>query len=64
MNEPINAAVVQNGIVVNIIWIFPEQLLEFNAIAIPELEIDIGWLYENGEFINPNPVIEENTVEG
>ena len=65
MDQPINAAIIQNGVVKNIIWIIPEQLNEFGAVEIVSSEVGIGWLYENGEFINPNPtVVEENIIEG
>ena len=65
MSMPINAAVIQNGKVVNIVWILQDQLEEFNAVEILIPEVGIGWCYENGVFINPNPdIIEENTIEG
>ena len=64
MDQPINAAIIQNGVVTNIIWIMPEQLYEFGAIEIISSEVGIGWRYENGEFINPNPIIENNIIEG
>ena len=65
MDQPINAAIIQNGVVKNIIWIMPEQLNEFGAIEILSSDVTIGWLYENGTFVNPNPyIIEENILEG
>lgn len=65
MDQPINAAIIQNGVVVNIIWILPDQLYEFGAIEILSSDVTIGWLYENGTFVNPNPcIIEENILEG
>lgn len=63
--QPIKAAIIQNGVVSNIIWIMPEQLHEFGAIPIITDGVGIGWLYQDGHFIDPNPpVIEENIIEG
>lgn len=64
MANPINAAIIQNGVVTNIIWILEEQLTEFGAISIQENDVCIGWFYENNTFIDPNPPIEEIPVEG
>ena len=65
MEMPFNAAIIQNGIVVNVIWILEEELVEFGAIPIITDGVGIGWLYQDGHFIDPNPpVIEENIIEG
>lgn len=63
MGQPINAAIIQNGVVENIIWILPEQLHEFGAVEIISSEVGIGWRYENNTFIDPNPHVEETPVE-
>jgi hypothetical protein len=61
-----NYAIVENGFVSNIIVIDSddvETIQLFQAIEIVDNEfVDIGFPYENGQFINPNPVISQ-TVE-
>jgi len=54
MNEPMNHAIVENGIVVNVIWVRVEQADEFGAILLINEAAGIGWRYENGEFIQPD----------
>ena len=53
MSEPRNHAVVENGIVTNVIWICPEQAAEFGAVPITNPEAGIGWAYLDGIFIPP-----------
>lgn len=53
MKAPKNYAIIENGIVSNVIWICPEQAGEFGAIPISS-DAGIGWRYENGEFIQPD----------
>lgn len=61
--QPIKAAIIQNGVVSNIIWIMTEELPDFNAIPLPNDFVGIGWLYENNTFIDPNPPVEETPIE-
>ena len=61
--QPITAAIIQNGVVSNIIWIMTEELSDFNAIPLPNDFVGIGWFYENNTFIDPNPHVEETPVE-
>lgn len=53
MNEPMNHAIVENGIIANVIWVLPDQAHEFGAILLTNEAAGIGWKYENGEFIAP-----------
>ena len=61
--QPIKAAIIQNGVVSDIIWIMTEELSDFNAIPLPNDFVGIGWFYENNTFIDPNPHVEETPVE-
>ena len=49
-------ALVENGVVINIVlWDGSEQWSPgdgVNSIAIDENFVDIGWIYENGEFFS------------
>ena len=66
MEQPIRAAIIQNGVITNIIWVMTEELSDFKAIPVTDEFVGIGWLYENGIFIDPNPPVveEEIPVEG
>ena len=63
MEMPINAAIIQNGIVTNIIWILKEQVIEFGAIPITTNKVGIGWLYQDSQFIDPNPMVNDILIE-
>ena len=46
-----NYALVENGVVTNIIWLSPKNAEEFsNAIPYGNLSVQIGDTYENGKF--------------
>ena len=54
-----NYAIVENGVVTNVIVLDStdeESISYFDAIEIGDQFIDIGFTYENGIFINPNPI--------
>lgn len=52
MNEPKNYALIDLGLVVNIIWLNPDNANEFpNAVCIDGLEVSIGDLYDGTNFI-------------
>lgn len=54
--EPRKFALIENGVVINIIVMYAKNLKEFpNAVLIEGTDVGIGWAYINGEFINPNP---------
>lgn len=53
MKEPANYAIVNNGVVTNVIWICPEQAAEFGAVLIDNPEAGIGWAYQGGVFLPP-----------
>ena len=61
-----NYAIVEGGMVVNIVVIDStddDLIRTFGAIEIPEdIFVDIGFPYQNNQFINPNP-IQINTNE-
>lgn len=62
MNTPKSYAIIENGVVVNVIWICPEQSGEFGAVPIAS-DAGIGWKYINGVFIPPeeaDPQIDDN----
>ncbi|WP_208442460.1 hypothetical protein [Bartonella raoultii] len=58
-------AVVENGVVTNIIVASENYIHAFDGEAIPSSEAQIGWTYQDGKFSPPvieketNPVIEE-----
>lgn len=54
MDEPKNYAIIQNGVVTNIISLLDSNASDFPE-AVPCRDAAIGYLYQNGEFINPNP---------
>jgi hypothetical protein len=56
-------AIVKNGVVLNAIEYAEQPIgtplgLEEGAVAISEMFAGPGWLYSDGVFTNPNPVIE------
>ncbi|EJF82871.1 hypothetical protein [Candidatus Bartonella washoeensis] len=54
-------AVVENGVVTNIIVASEDYVHVFDGEAIPSSEAQIGWTYKDGVF-SP-PVVEENTQQ-
>lgn len=58
MNEPKNYAMIEEGMVVNIIWINPDNANEFpNLVCCDGLSVNIGDSYDGTNFI-PQPVEE------
>jgi len=57
-----NYAIIENGIVKNIIVATPEFVAEHypDAVELNEMA-GIGWAYVDGEFIAPTPVVVEET---
>jgi hypothetical protein len=47
-----NYAIIENGVVVNIIVGLPDGM---DGVCVDELDVAIGDRYENGEFIKANP---------
>lgn len=46
-----NYALIENGIVTNIIWLYEANADEFpNAVRLGERQVEIGDTYEDGEF--------------
>ena len=46
-----NYALIENGIVTNIIWLYETNADEFpNAVKLGERQVEIGDSYENGKF--------------
>lgn len=61
MSEPKNYAQIEAGVVVNILWINPENVNEFpNLVCCDGLSVTIGDSYDGVKFI-PKP-IEEPTI--
>ena len=59
MNEPKNYALIEDGLIINIIWLNPENETEFpNAVCCDGLGVSIGNSYIDGQFIIPTPVEE------
>ncbi|WP_375643875.1 MULTISPECIES: hypothetical protein [unclassified Bartonella] len=54
-------AVVENGVVTNIIVASEDYVHAFDGEAIPSSEAQIGWTYKDGVF-SP-PVVDENTKQ-
>jgi hypothetical protein len=54
-------AVIENGIIVNIVLSEPDFAAEMGWIACPEYvgdqALDIGWSYDGTNWINPNPPV-------
>lgn len=59
-------AVIENGIVANIIVGVEDEVVAVNPDTYVEYTVDkpasIGWTYDGTNFINPNPLVEEPTV--
>lgn len=63
MNEPKNYAMIDSGMVVNIMWIKPENVNEFpNLVCCDGLSVNIGDSYDGINFI-PQPQQEEIITE-
>ena len=45
-----NYALIENGIVTNLIWLHPMNASEFSAVPINDLPIQIGDVYEDKKF--------------
>lgn len=46
-----NYALIENGIVTNVIWLYPGNAAEFpNAVALEDIPAGIGDTYEDGAF--------------
>lgn len=61
-----NFAIVNNGIVDNIIvWDTSNAYDPIGqAVEIPDgVIVNIGFLYQDGQFIDPNPIMEEPTTQ-
>lgn len=62
-----NYALVENGIVTNIIWLYETNADEFpNAVKLGERQVEIGDTYENGKFFRDGaevPTAEEAAVQ-
>ncbi|WP_375689459.1 hypothetical protein [Bartonella sp. AP57NXGY] len=54
-------AVVENGVVTNIIVASEDYVHAFDGEAIPSSEAQIGWTYKDGVF-SP-PIVDENTKQ-
>ena len=69
MDEPMNFAIVENGVVVNTIWLSASNRADFpNAVCVANRAVFIGDLYADGAFIRDGePVLEYpayvNTLE-
>jgi hypothetical protein len=60
MNEPRNFAIVESGVVVNMIWVCPDAASDFGAIPVGDIPVGIGWAYVDGQFVAPiEGVVEE-----
>lgn len=42
---------------------FPPFHPRFNWVECEDLNVKIGWLYENGEFIDPHSIVNEETIK-
>ena len=66
--EPTNYALVENGIVTNIIWLCPINAGDFpNAVCVSDRPVAIGDLYADGVFTRdgePVPTFDELTAMG
>ena len=62
-----NYALIENGIVTNIIWLYETNADEFpNAVKLGERQVEIGDTYENGKFFRDGaevPTAEEAAVQ-
>ena len=62
-----NYALIENGIVTNIIWLYETNAEEFpNAVKLGERQVEIGDTYENGKFFRDGaevPTAEEAAVQ-
>lgn len=51
MDEPVNYALVENGVVTNIIWLCPSNAGDFpGAVCVSDRPVTIGDLYVEGAF--------------
>ena len=51
MDNPVNYALVENGVVTNVIWLCPSNADEFpNAVCVSDRPVTVGDLYSNGVF--------------
>lgn len=59
-----NFAIIENKIVVNVIFATPEFIAEHypNAVELDEFA-GIGWTYDKGKFVAPKPVFAEEVTE-
>ena len=55
----LNYAIVENGIVTNIIWLYPGTEFE-NAVPYGELPVQIGDTYEDGKFYHDGKEIDSD----
>jgi hypothetical protein len=60
MTKPKSYAIVAEGVVINVIWVQPNQAKEFDAVPLTNAEAGIGWRYTGGEF---TPAQEEPQAE-
>ena len=58
-----NYALIDNGIVTNLIWLHPMNANEFNAVPMNDLPVQIGDTYEDGKFYrNGEEVVASNGI--
>lgn len=57
-DEPLNFALIENGVVVNTIWLQASNRLDFpNSVCITNKPVAVGDLYANGEFTRDGVVV-------
>ena len=54
MATPKSYAIVADGVVINVIWVQPNQAKEFKAILLDNPDAGIGWRYADGVFSPPD----------
>lgn len=59
-----NYALIDNGIVTNLIWLHPMNASEFSAVPTNDLPVQIGDTYEAGKFYhNGKEVVASDNIE-
>lgn len=54
MEEARNYAIVEQGVVTNIIWLLPNNSADFpGAVPYGDIEVQIGDFYIDGNFVHP-----------
>lgn len=64
--DPKTYALVEDGVVVNLIWLEPRNATDFpGAVECGDIPVAIGFLYLDGTFLDPNPPMPvQNALEG